>query len=87
VLAGNVHALKGRNYGVATPHVERDEAAPALSPDGCRLAYSFDETGRREVFLRLYPNVQAGHLQVSSGGGAPPPGRRVGTSCSHRVFD
>jgi len=49
-----------------------DEAAPALSPDGRWLAYSSDETGRREVFIRPYPNVQAGQFQVSSGGGRAP---------------
>jgi serine/threonine-protein kinase len=49
-----------------------DEAAPALSPDGRWLAYSSDELGRREVFVRPYPNVQAGHFQVSSGGGRAP---------------
>jgi serine/threonine-protein kinase len=49
-----------------------DEAAPALSPDGRWLAYSSDETGRREVFVRPYPNLQAGQFQVSSGGGRAP---------------
>jgi serine/threonine-protein kinase len=49
-----------------------DEAAPALSPDGRWLAYSSDETGRREVFVRPYPNVQTGQFQVSNGGGRAP---------------
>jgi len=49
-----------------------DEAAPTLSPDGHWLAYSSDETGRREVFIRPYPNVGSGQHQVSSGGGRAP---------------
>jgi dipeptidyl aminopeptidase/acylaminoacyl peptidase len=49
-----------------------DEAAPALSPDGRWLAYISDETGRREVFVRPYPNVLAAQFQVSSGGGRAP---------------
>lgn len=49
-----------------------DEAAPALSPDGRWLAYQSDETGRREVFVRPFPNVVDGQFQVSSGGGRAP---------------
>ncbi|HEV8357324.1 MAG TPA: protein kinase [Gemmatimonadales bacterium] len=49
-----------------------DEEAIALSPDGKRMAYQSDETGRTEVFVRPFPNTDAGKTQVSSGGGLAP---------------
>jgi serine/threonine-protein kinase len=49
-----------------------DEAAPALSPDGRWLAYNSDETGRREVFIRPYPNIASAQFQVSDVGGRAP---------------
>jgi Tol biopolymer transport system component len=53
--------------------VERwDEEAPALSPDGRWLAYVSNETGRREVFVRPFPDVESGKWQVSTAGGVSP---------------
>ena len=49
-----------------------DEMAIALSPDGRWMAYQSDETGRTEVFVRPFPNTDAGKKQVSSGGGLAP---------------
>jgi len=49
-----------------------DEAAPALSPDGRWLAYESGETGRREIFVRPFPDVQTGKWQVSTSGGTSP---------------
>jgi Tol biopolymer transport system component len=54
---------------VATP---AEELAPALSPNGRWLAYSSDETGRREVFVRPFPETDRARYQVSSGGGTEP---------------
>ena len=48
------------------------ENAPALSPDGRWLAYSSNESGRFEVYVRPYPNVDAGPWQVSQAGGVSP---------------
>lgn len=45
---------------------------PELSPDGRWLAYQSDETGRFEIYVRPYPDVQAGKWQVSQGGGTTP---------------
>jgi len=55
-----------------------DEEAIALSPDGRWLAYQSDETGRTEVFLRPFPNTDAGKWQVSNGGGVAPLWARSG---------
>ena len=43
-----------------------------LSPDGQWLAYETGETGRAEVYVRPFPNVNAGRWQVSTAGGATP---------------
>ncbi|MCX5755112.1 MAG: protein kinase, partial [Gemmatimonadetes bacterium] len=48
------------------------ETSPALSPDGRWLAYTSDESGRDEVYVRPYPNVDAGRWQVSQAGGSSP---------------
>jgi eukaryotic-like serine/threonine-protein kinase len=48
------------------------ELAPALSPDGRWLAYTSNETGRREVYVRPFPDVSAGKYQVSTAGGSSP---------------
>ncbi|MBA2626542.1 MAG: PD40 domain-containing protein, partial [Gemmatimonadales bacterium] len=58
---------------------EFDEEAIALSPDGRWIAYQSDETGRTEVFVRPFPNTDAGKRQVSSGGGVAPLWSRNGT--------
>jgi serine/threonine-protein kinase len=54
---------------VATPY---DEEAIALSPDGRWIAYESNETGRTEVFIRPFPDTDAGKWQVSNGGGMAP---------------
>jgi len=51
---------------------QADESAPTLSPDGRWLAYVSDETGRDEVYIRPFPNVDDGKWQVSSNGAQAP---------------
>lgn len=48
------------------------EKAIALSPDSKWLAYESNETGRNEVYVRPFPNVDAGKWQVSINGGQFP---------------
>jgi serine/threonine-protein kinase len=50
---------------------EFDEANPMLSPDGGWLAYTSDESGRAEVYVRPFPQ-RGGRWQVSTDGGAEP---------------
>lgn len=45
---------------------------PQVSPDGRWMAYQSDETGRFEIYVRPYPNVEAGRWQVSANGGTTP---------------
>jgi Tol biopolymer transport system component len=49
-----------------------DERGAALSPDSRWLAYVSNEQGENEVFVRPFPDVNAGKWQVSSGGGSAP---------------
>jgi serine/threonine-protein kinase len=49
-----------------------DEAAPALSRDGRWLAYASTQTGRYELYVRPFPNVDDGHWQVTTQGGSAP---------------
>jgi Tol biopolymer transport system component/tRNA A-37 threonylcarbamoyl transferase component Bud32 len=51
---------------------QADESAPELSPDGRWLAYVSDETGRDEVYIRPFPNVDDGKWQVSTSGAQAP---------------
>jgi serine/threonine-protein kinase len=48
------------------------ELTPALSPDGNWLAYSSDESGTFEVYVRPFPGVTTARWQVSTAGGAAP---------------
>jgi eukaryotic-like serine/threonine-protein kinase len=45
---------------------------PQLSPDGRWMAYSSSETGRSEVYVRPFPNVNDGRWQVSTESGNSP---------------
>jgi len=49
-----------------------DELAPTLSPDGQWLAFVSNETGRNEVWVRPFPDVQTGLRQISTQGGTEP---------------
>jgi hypothetical protein len=48
------------------------EIHPTVSPDGRWIAYTSDESGTREVYVRAFPQTTAGRWQVSNGGGFQP---------------
>ncbi|MEP7105640.1 MAG: LpqB family beta-propeller domain-containing protein [Chloroflexota bacterium] len=54
---------------VASPATALD---PALSPDGRWLAYSSDESGAFEVYVRPFPETAGAKWQVSTAGGSQP---------------
>jgi eukaryotic-like serine/threonine-protein kinase len=60
------------------PFVER---SPKISPDGRWMAYTSNESGREEIYVRPFPDVNKGRWQIStSGGGGPlwsPDGREL----------
>jgi Tol biopolymer transport system component len=48
------------------------ESEPQISPDGRYLAYQSDESGKGEIYVRSFPDVNKGKWQVSSNGGGSP---------------
>jgi dipeptidyl aminopeptidase/acylaminoacyl peptidase len=74
-----------------TPHMARPlvatkarEAQPRLSPDGSLLAYTSDETGRPEVYIRSLLGSST-RVQVSTGGGWQPLWSRDGRQLFYRA--
>jgi len=49
-----------------------DEMDPQISPDSRWIAYVSSETGRDEVFVRPFPDVNDGKWQISTDGGDGP---------------
>jgi serine/threonine-protein kinase len=60
-------------------HGPQSETNPEISPDGKWLAYESDESGGvPEIYVRPFPNIEAGRWQISSGGGSRPVWARSG---------
>jgi Tol biopolymer transport system component len=51
---------------------EHFENQPQISPDGRYVAYASDESGKGEIYVRSFPDVNEGKWQVSSSGGGSP---------------
>jgi eukaryotic-like serine/threonine-protein kinase len=66
---------------LGTPNHERH---PALSPDASWLAYTSNQTGQLEVFLRPYPQ-DGPNVPVSSGGGQAPRWSPAGDRIYYRL--
>jgi eukaryotic-like serine/threonine-protein kinase len=56
--------------------------SPEISPDGRWLAYQSKESGRDEIYVRPFPNVDAGRVLISTGGGTRPAWAQTAASCS-----
>jgi Tol biopolymer transport system component len=60
---------------------KNNESEPQISPDGRYVAYQSDESGKGEIYVRSFPDVNKGKWQVSrNGGGSPlwsPDGREL----------
>ena len=54
---------------VQSPFAERNGI---VSPDGRWLAYEANDSGRVEIYVRPFPDVNSGHWQVSTAGGTRP---------------
>ena len=51
---------------------EYSEANPQVSPDGRWLAYQSNESGREEIYVRPFPDVESGRWQISNNSGNSP---------------
>jgi serine/threonine-protein kinase len=60
------------------------ETSPAVSPDGHWIAYVSTASGRREVYVRPFPEVDRGVIQVSTDGGAEPQWAHSGREIFYR---
>jgi TolB-like protein len=69
----NVHILSTLD-GASQPLIGTDYSASnaAISPDGRWLAYQSSETGRSEIYVRPFPEINDGKWQVSANGGEEP---------------
>jgi serine/threonine-protein kinase len=70
-LAG-MHVGAGDSTLVPLAAEPYDEAEAAISPDGRWLAYKSTETGRDEVYIRPFPEVDQGKWQISTQGAYNP---------------
>ena len=70
-LPSDIFARRTSGDTTIVPLVETpfDEIMPALSPDGRWLAYSSNESGTFETFVRPFPDAQSAKWQVSTAGG------------------
>jgi serine/threonine-protein kinase len=70
--------LDGKSQPVPLLRTPFNEDHAEVSPDGRWLAYQSNESGEPEVYARPFPDVNAGHWQVSPAGGAKPVWARNG---------
>jgi len=70
-------SLSGEKKPVPVLQTPADERTPQISPDGKWMAYSSNETGRSEIYIRPFPDGP-GKIQVSVNGGVFPRWRRDG---------
>ena len=65
-----------------------NEVQPQVSPDGRWIAYTSDESGQLEVYIRSFPEVDSGgRRQVSRNGGESPIWSRDGRELFYRNGD
>src|SRR5262249_43269070 len=55
-----------------------NEVLGAVSPDGHWMAYQSDESGRYEIYVRPFPEVDSNRWTISTGGGIMPLWSRTG---------
>jgi Tol biopolymer transport system component len=63
-----------------------NELRPAFSPDGRWIAYTSDESGRYEIYVRAFPGP-GGKWQISTTGGNPPMWSRDGRELFFETLD
>jgi len=68
----HVMSLEGERTSRELVQTDFDESLAALSRDGRWLAYTSNESGREEVYVRPYPDADSGKWQISLDGGAEP---------------
>jgi serine/threonine-protein kinase len=80
-----VLALEGTREIKSLLQTSFNEMSAEVSPDGRWLAYQSDESGRAEVYVRPFPDVNAGRWQISTEGGTRPMWARNGRELFYLV--
>jgi eukaryotic-like serine/threonine-protein kinase len=72
--SGNIYARRtsGDTTTIPVATSDAEETSPAISPDGHRVAYAARIGAIKEIIVRPFPEVDAGRVQVSHGGGTEP---------------
>ena len=65
-------ALDGTRHVEPLIRTPANERNGVVSPDGRWLAYESDSSGRFEIYVKPFPNVNAGRWNVSTAGGTRP---------------
>jgi serine/threonine-protein kinase len=61
-------SLEGGSILEALLDAPFDEKWPVVSPDGRFMAYALNESGKEEIYVRPFPEVNGGKWQISTGG-------------------
>jgi eukaryotic-like serine/threonine-protein kinase len=64
-----------------------DEIQPRISPDGVFMAYTSNESGQNQVYVRTYPDMEGGRWQISTTGGDSPLWSKDGKELYYRTGD
>jgi serine/threonine-protein kinase len=88
-LSRDVYVLSMEGERTSQPllYSEPTEQHAVLSPNGRWIAYESNESGRIEVYVRPFPNVQEGKWQISSEGGTEPVWEPSGRELFYRTGD
>jgi Tol biopolymer transport system component len=78
VIRVPLNAASATNVSESLIHTKFIELNADVSPDGRYFAYQSNESGVNEIYVRPYPNLNAGRWQVSSAGGTRPSWARTG---------
>ena len=65
-------SVEGNHNHSLLLHDRHYNSQPRISPDGHWIAYTSDESGRNEVFVRPYPQLSKGKWQITTGGADAP---------------
>ena len=71
-------SMDGERRVVPLLNTQFSERNAEISPDGRWLAYQSNESGVFEIYVRPFPDVNAGRWQISTGGGEKPLWARSG---------
>jgi len=82
-----VLTLGGGNSPEPLMVTEFNELNAEISPDGRWLAYRSNESGRDEIYVRPFPNVEGTLWQISTDGGEQPVWARSGDELFYRGLD